>query len=245
MARLHPAPPHRRDLWGPSLPLAWVGAGLGWLVVGLVAAPVWGQVPTPASPSGGTPTAVNRVVRPTLRRDSQGDAVTELQSILVLLGYYNGPVSGLYGTVTEAAVQAFQRDAGITPDGIVGPATWSSLFPTPADEANPPSTPTAAEPTAATPAPAETSTETPAGTPTETPASPAPVDASMPVLRSGDSGESVMLLQERLKALGFYAGPVDGLFGAQTEMGVRRAQDHYGLEADGVVGPATWSAIQG
>lgn len=239
MVRLHPAP-HPSSTW-PVLPLLgarfWDGMTwmLVWMSMGLVASPVWSQVPTPVSPTGSPTTAVNRVVRPTLRLDSQGDAVTELQSILVLLGYYSGPVSGIYGGVTEAAVQAFQRDAGITPDGIVGPATWSSLFPTPADEANPPGSVATSDPATNAPDPTPTPTDDPA---------PAAVDGSLPVLRPGDSGESVVLLQERLKALGFYSGPVDGLFGNQTELGVRRAQDHYGLQADGVVGPATWNVIK-
>lgn len=59
----------------------------------------------------------------------------------------------------------------------------------------------------------------------------------------GMKGDAVIRLQERLKALGFYKGPIDGDFGTQTEQAVRQAQRHYGLEVDGVVGPATWDAL--
>jgi N-acetylmuramoyl-L-alanine amidase len=67
-----------------------------------------------------------RIVRPTLRLGNQGESVKELQAMLVLLGYFPGPVSGVYQEATETAVRRFQEAAGITPDGIVGPATWNS-----------------------------------------------------------------------------------------------------------------------
>ena len=36
-------------------------------------------------------------------------------------------VDGDFGAITEAAVRAFQESHGLTPDGIVGPLTWSAL----------------------------------------------------------------------------------------------------------------------
>ncbi|MBD2260149.1 peptidoglycan-binding protein [Pseudanabaena sp. FACHB-2040] len=57
------------------------------------------------------------------------------------------------------------------------------------------------------------------------------------------TGPAVNRLQERLRVLGFYRGAVDGVFGTQTENAVKQAQRQYNLEPDGIVGPATWSAI--
>jgi peptidoglycan hydrolase-like protein with peptidoglycan-binding domain len=37
------------------------------------------------------------------------------------------PADGVFGSQTEAAVKRFQRSHGLTPDGIVGPATWAAL----------------------------------------------------------------------------------------------------------------------
>ncbi|MFI9248651.1 peptidoglycan-binding protein [Streptomyces sp. NPDC053069] len=37
------------------------------------------------------------------------------------------PVDGLYGPRTVSAVIVVQQHAGLTPDGIVGPATWAAL----------------------------------------------------------------------------------------------------------------------
>ena len=49
--------------------------------------------------------------------------VRALQRRLRALGLRPGPVDGLYGPRTAAAVQRLQRDSGLTVDGIVGPQT--------------------------------------------------------------------------------------------------------------------------
>lgn len=51
----------------------------------------------------------------------------ELQEKLILLGYEPGPIDGAYGRQTRAAVRAFQRDAGIRVDGVVGRETLGAL----------------------------------------------------------------------------------------------------------------------
>jgi N-acetylmuramoyl-L-alanine amidase len=43
--------------------------------------------------------------------------------------------------------------------------------------------------------------------------------------------------------LGFFDGAVDGVFGTETEDAVKAAQQNFGLDADGVVGTATWDAL--
>ncbi|MDD4815618.1 MAG: spore cortex-lytic enzyme [Clostridia bacterium] len=50
-----------------------------------------------------------------------------IQSRLKDLGYYTGPIDGYLGGYTIPAVKAFQRDYGLTVDGIVGPMTLKSL----------------------------------------------------------------------------------------------------------------------
>jgi hypothetical protein len=61
--------------------------------------------------------------------------------------------------------------------------------------------------------------------------------------RRGSAGETVKLLQERLKAAGFDPGPIDGEFGPKTDAAVRAYQTAKGLTVDGVVGPQTWGAL--
>lgn len=63
----------------------------------------------------------------TLRSGSRGQSVTQLQQRLEDLGYYKSKVDGSYGRNTKAAVEAFQRDHGLTADGIAGPKTLAAL----------------------------------------------------------------------------------------------------------------------
>lgn len=57
------------------------------------------------------------------RLGSRGDEVRSIQKKLKELGYYSGSVDGIYGSNTQNAVKAFQRNCGLTVDGIAGPKT--------------------------------------------------------------------------------------------------------------------------
>jgi lysozyme len=50
-----------------------------------------------------------------------------VQSALRAKGFDPGPVDGVFGAKTRAAVIAFQRVRGLTPDGVVGPKTRAAL----------------------------------------------------------------------------------------------------------------------
>lgn len=54
---------------------------------------------------------------------SSGSEVRRIQQKLADLGYYSGSVDGIFGQNTQSAVKRFQRDVGLTADGIVGSAT--------------------------------------------------------------------------------------------------------------------------
>lgn len=64
---------------------------------------------------------------PKLRRGSKGSAVTSLQSDLAGLRYWVGPADASFGHLTEQAVYAVQKSAGLTPDGVVGPKTYAAI----------------------------------------------------------------------------------------------------------------------
>lgn len=74
--------------------------------------------------------------QPNLRRGSRGPSVRRLQSALVRAGY-EVSVDGVFGSRTESAVRAFQQTAGLTADGVVGPATWQRLGEAPAPAPTP------------------------------------------------------------------------------------------------------------
>jgi hypothetical protein len=80
---------------------------------------------------------------PTVSMGSRGSAVQTLQSRLQALGFSPGPIDGIFGSGTDAAVRAFQRSRGLSVDGIVGPQTWGALY---ASSAPPPPRPSAPPP---------------------------------------------------------------------------------------------------
>jgi hypothetical protein len=67
-----------------------------------------------------------RDFRPALRRNSRGPDVITLQGALATIGM-GVLVTGNFEETTENAVKAFQRRAGLEPDGIVGRATWHAF----------------------------------------------------------------------------------------------------------------------
>lgn len=58
---------------------------------------------------------------------SSGNEVTAIQKALKERGLFTADVTGYYGTQTQAAVRKFQKQKGLTVDGIAGPATLSAL----------------------------------------------------------------------------------------------------------------------
>lgn len=58
---------------------------------------------------------------------SRGSAVSSVQQALRNRGYNIGSVDGVFGSQTETAVIYFQRDNGLSADGVVGPATAAAL----------------------------------------------------------------------------------------------------------------------
>ena len=63
----------------------------------------------------------------TLYWGASGAEVKKLQTTLKNWGYYDGPVDSVFGGGTFTAVKKFQAKHGLTPDGVVGPATAQAL----------------------------------------------------------------------------------------------------------------------
>ena len=164
-----------------------------------------------------------------LRLGSVGEEVFWLQAGLNRIGRnYPAipaiPTTGVYDEATREAVRAFQRIFALTPDGIVGKATWYRVLRIYVGVTN-------------------LSELASLGYQLYAPHFEFPG-----TLRLGDSGGSVQILQYMLALLSEYSNALlpiqaDGLFGPSTQEAVRIFQGLYGLPTDGVVGPATWEAI--
>ena len=133
-------------------------------------------------------------------------------------------VDGIFGSRTEASVRAFQEIFDLTPDGIVGKATWYALV----------RLYTAVTKLSELRSQGQRfyaiSWEYPNG------------------LRQGDRGDKVRHLQYMLSVLSSYIRQippltVDGVFGPNTRDAVLAAQRFFGLPETGIVDERTWDNI--
>lgn len=152
--------------------------------------------------------------RPLLRHGDRGEDVRDVQSRLKEAGYLDGPIDGIFGSGTRSAVIAFQRDKGLDADGVVGNQTWAALLQGDGRADEPDDPP---NPTGTTP---------------------------RPTLHEGDRGDDVRHLQRLLINAGYLSGSIDGMFGSGTRAAVSAFQRDQGLDADGIVGPRTWAALE-
>ena len=74
-----------------------------------------------------------------------------------------------------------------------------------------------------------------------------PIAEQRPILQRTNPplrGYAVFELQQLLSDLGYDVGPIDGIYGAETEAGVRNFQYANWLDVDGIAGPATWTTLR-
>ncbi|KST64054.1 peptidoglycan-binding domain-containing protein [Mastigocoleus testarum] len=74
-----------------------------------------------------TNTSSTALNKPVLREGSKGEAVKELQELL-LRSNINVVVDGIFGPQTTTAVKLFQCKMFLLQDGIVGDKTWRTLY---------------------------------------------------------------------------------------------------------------------
>ncbi|WP_347551261.1 NlpC/P60 family protein [Pseudalkalibacillus hwajinpoensis] len=68
-----------------------------------------------------------------LDKGDRGQDVSELQTELESLGYYTYNLDGIFGQITEDAVEDYQADQGLTVDGEAGPEVMAALSSTSTD----------------------------------------------------------------------------------------------------------------
>ena len=164
-----------------------------------------------------------------LRRGDANDSVTVIQRELntISRNYPAIPrvtVDGIFGESTERSVRTFQQIFSLTPDGVVGEATWNKLVMIYVGILR------LAE--------LDSVGVTIFGSSLEYPEA----------LRLGDENDYVATLQYFLSVISeFYDTvpnvPITGYFGEFTEISVKAFQRTVGLVADGVVGRRTWDEL--
>ena len=179
---------------------------------------VYGELQT--NPQPGDPDAYPGTP---LQMGSRGGNVAKMQNRLNFIGRYYTSVpamaeDGIFGSATQRSVQDFQREFGLTVDGIIGEDTWYKILDVYNDlQDNPPPQP---DPDAYP------------GTP----------------LRAGSRGDDVTKMQTSLNFIGLYYTSipqigVDGSFGTDTDRSTRAFQGQFGLTVDGIIGERTWNRI--
>ena len=134
------------------------------------------------------------------------------------------PVDGVFSKNTEDAVKAFQRIFNLTPDGLVGKATWyrlTYLY-------------------TAVKRLAELNSE---GVKYEDIALQFPE-----TIGPGDTGPEVQVIQYYLAVIGNFISQipvvaVDGIYGTETRDAIYAFQAYAGLPLDGIVGRQTWNNL--
>ena len=165
-----------------------------------------------------------------LRIGSTGPSVTVLQVSLnrISQNYPAIPkiaaVDGIFGSKTQASVRKFQEIFDLTPDGVVGPATWYSIV----------RLYTAVTRLSELRSQGQRYYAINWSPPT--------------VLQPGSTGDKVRQLQYMLSVLSSYISAIppvtaDGVYGSQTRAAVLAFQRRYQLPETGTVGEATWDAI--
>lgn len=147
---------------------------------------------------------------------SNGAEVSSSQRCLKKLGYFNGPVSGKFASLTQNAVIKFQQANRIPADGIVGASTQRAL-----QQA----------------CQSRTSSRNISGG--------LRPSGQYPVLSQGKTGAAVTRLQQRLRQLGYLNTNPTGNFGPMTRDAVIAFQRNYRISANGIVNQQTWNALLG
>lgn len=178
----------------------------------------------------------------TLRRGSTGERVKKLQQDLASLGFYKSTIDGDFGSLTYNAVVAFQKDAKITRDGVVGPQTQEAIVAAlkakELEDKKPQGGYTLDQFIREVQAAVGTTVDGDAG----------PVTLSKTKTLSTVTNKRhalVRLVQKRLHSLGYYNDTIDGIFGNVTKAAVKAFQKDNQCVQDGIItaGKKTWEAL--
>lgn len=156
-----------------------------------------------------------------------GSQVTKIQKRLKELGFYNGDITGYFGSDTQKAYKAFQTAAGVVVDGICGKTDRDILYSNNAPVYVAPTTEAKKKTTTK-----KKSTKKTTKKKQET------------VISVGDYSDDVTAIQKQLIKLNYLEkGNVTGYFGEDTEQAIKDFQDYNEITVTGSVDNATKKAL--
>jgi peptidoglycan hydrolase-like protein with peptidoglycan-binding domain len=124
----HRAPRPHRD--GPSwfrIAAIAIGAVVAAALIALAAAGLTRSHPAPAPAPSAPASQSASPAQPSAPAVPPSASVTKLQQQLGQLNYYEGPVDGIMGPQTIAAIKDLQRQASLPQTGTMNPATAAAL----------------------------------------------------------------------------------------------------------------------
>ncbi|MDE5411863.1 C40 family peptidase [Alkalihalobacterium chitinilyticum] len=166
-----------------------------------------------------------------------GAAVSQLQMFLATFKYYNGKMDGLYGMLTKQAVRDYQRSHSLKPDGIAGKKTLNHLYHEHTDVFHTISQKKMSEIVHYQEDKNDTTSVLLSAAPAETLTKITELSSDL-LLKVGDKGKAVTLIQQKLQDLGYYKH-IDGIYGPQTKTAIINYQKAHQLNVDGIAGPQT------
>ncbi|WP_101843629.1 C40 family peptidase [Halobacillus sp. Marseille-P3879] len=97
------------------------------LITSLALTPVLAENVSAKADPGSSESSSSSEPSQILHSGDRGSEVESVQDELKTQGYYTANIDGIYGPITEDAVESFQSEEGLAVDGIVGPETKSAL----------------------------------------------------------------------------------------------------------------------
>ncbi|MBD2163443.1 peptidoglycan-binding protein [Calothrix membranacea FACHB-236] len=204
---------------------------------------------------------------------SNGAEVTNIQQCLQKLGFFRGPVSGKFASITQQAVIAFQQANRLPADGVVGDSTARSLQQ--ACRGRIASNSSSGNLRLGSRGPEvvklqqrlqrqgyfqgpitgyfgpqtqqalirSQQSSRNSTRPRQAPSNIPSAGGEYPILLEGSQGPAVTRLQQRLQQLGYFQANPTGKFGPITKDAVIAFQRNAGLPADGITNRQTWNRL--
>ena len=190
--------------------------------------------PAPSKPSNSAPSTSQSTSSVERAKQYVGSRCKELQEKLIKCGYSCGSygADGIFGRATYDALVKFQKENGLAPDGLAGPATFAKLDAVITEKNKP------AGDSWIRRLQKECNKQGFSKQAVDGIAGPATLEGC-PTLKIGARGNITKLLQEKLNI------SADGIFGGGTKSRVINYQKSKGLTADGIVGKNTWRKLLG